>query len=104
MLTKSVTLSNPIYEILQQTTGDTDINSALSKILKDFFRLKTGALREQIAAYEKKYGMSFSEFEKACKDGRIEDPNSYKVEKDNWDWEFSITELEDLMEYEKWLS
>ena len=54
MLTKSVTLSNPIYEILQQTTGDTDINSALSKILKDFFRLKTGALREQIAAYEKK--------------------------------------------------
>ena len=48
--------------------------------------------------------MSFSEFEKACKDGGIEDPNSYKVEKDNWDWEFSITELEDLMEYEKWLS
>lgn len=104
MVTKSVTLSNPIYEILQQTTGDSDINNALSKILKDFFRLKTQALHEQIAMYEKKYGMSFSEFEKACEDGRIAAPNSYEIEKDNWEWEFSITELEDLAEYEQWLS
>lgn len=104
MITKSVTLSNPIYEILQQTTGDADINNALSKILKDFFQLKIRTLQEKIAAYEKKYGMTFSEFEEACRSGKIEEPYSYEVEKDNWDWEASITEMEDLMEYEQWLS
>lgn len=104
MVTKSVTLSNPIYEILQQTTGDSDINNALSKILKDFFQLKIQALQEQIAAYEKKYGMSFTDFEEACATGTIESPYSYDVEKDNWDWEASIIEMEDLMEYEQWLS
>jgi len=104
MVTKSVSLSNPIYEILQQTAGDSDINDALSKILKDFFQLKIQVLQEKILIYEKKYSMSFAEFEEACKNGKIENPYSYEIEKDNWDWEASITEMEDLMEYEQWLS
>lgn len=104
MVTKSVSLSNPIYEILQQTTGDIDINDALSKILKDFFQLKIQSLEEQITSYEKKYNMTFSEFDEAMRNGKIENSYSYDVEKDNWDWEASITEMEDLMEYEKWLS
>lgn len=104
MVTKSVSLSNSIYEILQQTAGDSDINDALSKILKDFFQLKIQVLQEKILIYEKKYSMSFAEFEEACKNGKIENPYSYEIEKDNWDWEASITEMEDLMEYEQWLS
>jgi hydroxymethylpyrimidine pyrophosphatase-like HAD family hydrolase len=104
MVTKSVSLSNPIYEILQQTTGDADVNGALSKILRDFFQLKIQALEEQNANYEKKYGMTFADFDEAMRSGKIENPYSYDIEKDNWDWEASITEIEDLMEYEKWLS
>ncbi len=104
MVTKSVSLSSPIYEILQQTAGDSNINDALSKILKDFFQLKTHALREKISAYEKKYGMSFADFEEACKIGKIENPYSYEIEKDGWEWETDIVEMEDLMEYEQWLS
>ncbi len=104
MVTKSITLSNPIYEILQQTTGASNINDALSKILKDFFQLKIYALQEKISMYEKKYGMSFADFEEACKTGKIENSYSYEIEKDNWDWDASIIEMEDLMEYEQWLS
>ena len=104
MVTKSVSLSNPIYEILQQTAGDSDINDALSKILKDFFQLKIQALQEKISMYEKKYSMSFADFEEACKNGKIENPYSYEIEKDNWDWDASIIEMEDLMEYDQWLS
>jgi hypothetical protein len=104
MVTKSVSLSNPIYEILQQTAGDSDINDALSKILKDFFHLKIQALQEKISMYEKKYSMSFADFEEACKNGKIENPYSYEIEKDNWDWDASIIEKEDLMEYQQWLS
>ena len=104
MVTKSVSLSNPIYKILQQTTGDSDINSALSKILKDFFHLKIQALQEKISFYEKKYNMSFTDFEEACKNGIIDNSLSYEIEKDNWDWDASIIEMEDLMEYDQWLS
>jgi hypothetical protein len=104
MITKSVSLSNPIYEILQQTAGVSNINDALSKILKDFFQLKIHALQEKISVYEKKYGMSFAEFEGACKNGKIENPYSYEIEKDGWEWETDIVEMQDLMEYEQWLS
>ncbi len=104
MVVKSISLSSPVYEILQQTAGGSDINAALSKILKDFFQLKIQALREKISAYEKKYGMSFGDFEEACRNGTIKDPFSYEVEKDDWDWEASIVEMEDLMEYDQWLS
>lgn len=104
MVTKSVSLSNPIYEILQQTAGDSDINDALSKILKDFFQLKIQVLQGKIMMYEKKYGMSFADFEEACKNGKIGNSYSYEIEKDNWDWDASIIEIEDLMEYDQWLS
>ncbi len=53
---------------------------------------------------KKKYGMSFADFEEACKTGKIENSYSYEIEKDNWDWDASIIEMEDLMEYEQWLS
>ena len=104
MVTKTVSLSNPIYEILQQTAGNSDINGALSKILKDFFQLKIHALKEKISVYETKYGMSFAKFEETCRNSDIKDPYTYGIEKDTWDWEASITEMEDLLELEQWLS
>jgi len=104
MVTKSVSLSNPIYEMANQLTGKPDINDALSKILKDYFELKIEALRKQIEMYEQKYGMSHAEFEEACKEGKIENSYSYEVEKDDWEWEIAITEMEDLMEYRQWLA
>lgn len=104
MITKSVSLSNPVYEMAIQLTGESDINDALSKIFKDFYQLKIQSLKEKISKYEKKYGMSFTDFEEACKNGKIENPYSYEIEKDNWDWDASIIEAEDLMEYEQWLS
>jgi hypothetical protein len=103
MVTKSVSLSNPIYEILQQTAGVSNINDALAKILKDFFQLKIHALQEKVSNYEKKYNMSFADFEEACKNGKIKSPYSYEIEKDGWEWDAAITEMEDLMEYEQWL-
>ncbi len=104
MVTQSISLSDPIYEILRQVTGESGINNALSKILKDFFQLKIEALEGKISTYEKKYGMSFTDFEEACKSGKIEDPYSYEVEKDDWEWETAITEVEVYKEMAQWLA
>ena len=98
MVTKSVSLSNPIYEMANQLTGKPDINDALTKILKDYFELKIEASKRQIEAYEQKYGMFYAEFEEACNSGKIEDPYSYEVEKDDWEWEAAITDLAALEE------
>lgn len=35
MVTKSVTLSNPVYEVLSQLTGESNTDTALSILLKD---------------------------------------------------------------------
>jgi hypothetical protein len=48
--------------------------------------------------------MTFVEYEEACLDGRIKDPYSYEVEKDGWDWEALITEIEDFEEMAQWLA
>jgi hypothetical protein len=89
--------------MVSQLTGKPDVNDALTRLLKDFFQLKIESLQEQIKLYEEKYGMSYAEFDEACRNEIIEDPYSYEVEKDDWDWEAAVTELEDVMEYQQWL-
>jgi hypothetical protein len=103
MVTKSATLPNSVYEALRQLTHESRIDRALSIALKDLLKLKTQNLDQQIAAFEKKYSMSFAEFEQACEDGRIEDPYSYEVEKDNWEWETFLTERKELEMVAQWL-
>lgn len=63
---------------------------------KDLLQIKIETLQAKVNLFEKKYKMTFTEFEHSCKDGKIENPFSYLVEKDNWEWEATITELEDL--------
>ena len=103
MVTKSVELSNPIHEVLNQLTGKSDINTAASIVLKEYLQLKTQIIQARIANFEKKYGMGFAEFEMACDDGRIQDPYSYEIEKDNWDWEAALSEQKTLETFLQWL-
>ncbi len=104
MVTKSVSITNPVYEVMRQVTGESAIEVALPIMVKDLLRYKKETLKNKIAFFEKKYGMSLDEFEQACKDGRIEDPFSYEVESDNWDWDSAVTELKDTEELEQWLA
>ncbi len=103
MVTKSVSISNPVYEVMRQVTGETAADAALPIVVKDLLRYKKEALKSKIASFENKYGMSLDEFEQACLDGRIKDPFSYEVESDNWDWDSAVAELKDTEELEQWL-
>lgn len=47
--------------------------------------------------------MTFPQFEEACRDGRIKNPYSYEVEKDDWEWETAIEDHKLLDEIYRWL-
>jgi hypothetical protein len=101
---KAEVLHKPANQILKLLTKKSSIDSALPLAMKDLLRLKIRERQAQVKDFEKKYGMTFTEYEQACMDGRIENPYSYEIEKDGWDWEALITEIEDFEEMAKWLA
>jgi hypothetical protein len=103
MFADTVVLPKGVHNILHKLTGQSRSDIALSLVIKEFVRLSKKEAHEQIAGFEKKYNMTFSEFEKACEDGRISDPYSYEVETDDFEWEAAITELKALEEISEWL-
>ncbi|MDO9299852.1 MAG: hypothetical protein Q7T89_00650 [Anaerolineales bacterium] len=103
MNTEMVVLPKGTHNILRRLTGQSRPDVALSLAIKQLVRLRTKEAQEQIKSFENKYNMTFVEFEKACDDGRIEDPFSYEVEKDDFEWEAAITDLAALEEISQWI-
>jgi len=103
MFAETVILPKGIHNVLQKLTGQSRSDIALSLAIKELVRLSKKEAQAQIANFEDKYKMNFSEFEKACEDGRISDPFSYEVEKDDFEWEAAVTDLNALEEISQWL-
>ncbi|MDD2923093.1 MAG: hypothetical protein PHQ36_12480 [Anaerolineales bacterium] len=103
MIVEPVIIPKGIHNILRKLTGQSRPDIALSLAIKELVRLSMKESKAQIESFESKYGMSFAEFEKACDDGRIKDPFSYEVEKDDFEWEAAITDLASLEEMSQWI-
>ena len=87
-----VTFSPRLGEFLMKATQTPDMETALWKVLSEYLDLKFDKLSERIAEFEQKWGMSFEEFSRRCKEKSLEeDVYSYKVEKDFWEWEKVVT-------------
>ncbi len=104
MVTDMVIIPKSTHNVLQRLTGQYRPDIALSLAIKDLVRLRVDEAQSRIAKFEKKYNMTFPEFEEACENGKIQDPFSYEVEKDDWEWEAAITDLETLEEISQWLA
>ena len=78
--------------LLTDLTEIPDVRMALWKVLSEYLELKCLVLEERIAAFKTKWGMSFERFSQKCAEGTLaEDPYSYAVEKDFWEWEQAVT-------------
>jgi hypothetical protein len=88
--------------ILRKLTGQLRPDIALSLAIKELVHFRMEATKAKIAAYEQKYGMTYSEFEQAWKDEKIEDPYSYPVEQDYMQWETALIDLKSLEEILEW--
>jgi hypothetical protein len=103
MVAETVVIPKAMHNILRRLTGQSRPDVALSLAIKDLVHLRMEAVKTRIDGFEKKYGMTFSEFEKACEDGRIRDPYSYEVEKDDLEWEAAVTDRAVLEEILQWM-
>jgi hypothetical protein len=97
----TVSISEPVVRVLYALTHESNLELAIAKVLKELLQFKIQAEMKIIRKFEKKYHMSFSDFEQACQDGRIEDPYSYKVERDDFDWEAAVTNYESFANMQK---
>jgi hypothetical protein len=87
-----LTLSPRLGELLTKATETPDIETALWKVLSEYLDLKFNELSKQIGVFEQKWGMSFEEFSRRCKERDLEmDAYSYEVENDFWAWEKAMT-------------
>jgi hypothetical protein len=103
MVTDMVVIPKSTHNILHRLTGQSRSDIALSLAIKDLVRLRVDEAQSRITKFEKKYSLTFPEFEEACENGKIQEPFSYEVEKDDWEWEAAITDLETLEEISQWL-
>ena len=103
MAVDMVIIPKSMHNVLQRLTGQSRPDIALSLALKVLVRLRMDEAQSRMAGFEKKYGMTFSEFEEACENGKIPGPFSYEVEKDDWEWEAAITDRASLEEISQWL-
>jgi hypothetical protein len=93
--TSSVEVSPRLGALLTQVTEVPDLEAALWKVISEYIDLKTARIRQQIQAFESKWGMTFTEFARKCEAGTLdEDPYGYDVESDYWEWEAAETLLE----------
>jgi hypothetical protein len=73
-------------EILESTRGDTLEQKVFNLLVGDIER-RLHLCSERVLEFEKKYGMSFGEFEQAWQAGEISDKHSHEVERDYMEWE-----------------
>jgi hypothetical protein len=93
-VTPTMSLSPQAGLLLTKITDTPDLESALWRVLRDYTELKTQQLKQQIEAFESRWGMTFEEFSRRCEDKTLEqDPYGYEVESDYWDWEKAVTLL-----------
>jgi len=83
-------ISPRLGEILIKTTHSNNFEDAFHKIFSDYLELKLKSLKEKSKQFQTKWKLDFEEFKKKTKEGGLaEQPFSYDVEKDFWEWEES---------------
>lgn len=92
--TQLIGMSPRTCEFLIQVTKISDPETALLKVLTEYTDLKTEQFRQCIRAFELKWKMTFEEFSQQGEAGTLkQDPYSYEVEGDFWEWEQAETLL-----------
>ncbi len=92
--TQAFSVSPRIGALLSQVTETPDLETALLRVLTEYLDLKITLFQQNIQAFESKWKMTFEEFLKHSKDGTLgQDPYSYEVESDFWEWEKAETLL-----------
>ena len=89
-------ISKPLYQIFTDLTQEPRIEVALWLAVKDWLRLRLKEARSAQEQFEQRYGLLFAGFKLAWEAGQVPDAYSYPVERDHWEWEATVTDMERL--------
>ena len=90
----TIALSPRAGALLAELTKTPDLDTALWKVLLEYMELKIGHLKQQIRAFEAKWGMGFEAFSRRTKSGGLNSgAYTYEIERDFWEWEKAETLL-----------
>ena len=85
-MSATITISDGILKALR-FFGETNIERQITAFLEEVLLYKLKECNDLLLPFEAKYGMSFSEFDRAWETGRIPNPHCHEVESDYIDWE-----------------
>ncbi len=93
-ISNNVVLSEKVQKELVNITQKGDIVDAIKELINRELIRKKNKYIFMVKNFEKKYNMKFENFEKVYKDREM----NYEIERDYFDWDMSVTVLEDIEE------
>ena len=97
------TIPKVALRALTELTGEPRFDVALLIALRDTVEHRLEKIDQAIRDYERKYGMSFEQFQARGEDQGIPDQFSHKVESDYLDWDGLMSRKSKLEKIRQWL-
>jgi hypothetical protein len=97
------TVPKVALKALTELTGEPRFDVALLITLRDAIEHRLGKISDDIQTYERKYDMSFEQFQARGEEKNIPDQFSYEVEGDYLEWEGLVSHKEKLLKINQWL-
>ena len=92
-----VEIDKNLYKALVDAFGQEVIREKINSFLVSAIETQLEKYILEILNFEKKYGLTFMEFEKEWDEGKIKDKHSHEVEGDFVDWEMMEMEKKELL-------
>lgn len=92
-----IEIDKNLYNTLVDSFGQEILKEKINTFLISALENQLEKYSREILTFEKKYGTSFSEFEKMWDQGKIENKHSYEIEGDFMDWEMMEMEKKELL-------
>ncbi len=92
-----IEIDKNLYKALVESFGQDVIKKKINIFLVSAMETQLEKYTGEILKFEKKYGISFNEFEKKWDKGKIKNKHSYEIESDFMDWEMMEMEKKDLL-------
>jgi hypothetical protein len=93
-MSETINIDENVKNILMKHSHKDTIEESLNEILKNEIQRKIKKHMLMIKHFERKYKMNFETFEK----NRVSKETPYETEKDYFEWDMTITLIEDLKE------
>ena len=94
---KVVSVGDKLLRVLENFTPGANLEAKLESLARESLEHQLRACNEVLSHFEAKYGLTFADFARAWKEGRIPNKHSHEVERDFMEWEARHLEKEDLL-------